>query len=298
MNTDVLALTAPGCPADLGAVEAIFRGVEARFSRFRADSELTRLNANPAAVVAASDEMLALLSVAQALHRRTGGIFDPAILPALERHGYDRSWEMVAAAGGGADRGARAAAVRSRGTVADLVLDRRAGTVRRAPGLRLDLGGIGKGYALDRAVRTAGGPLLVDAGGDIAARGSGGAPGEHDGGWVVSIADPFDGTRDIAVLQLRDEAIATSSTLRRRWQRGGLSAHHIIDPRDGDPARSGLAAVSVVAASAVEADVFAKAALILGERAGLALLEREGMRGLAVRDDGSHVTTGDWDELT
>ena len=95
-------------------------------------------------------------------------------------------------------------------------------------------------------------------------------------------------------MSLSDQAVATSWTTRRRWRTRGGWAHHLIDPKTGRPAASGLTAVTVIAPCAVQADVFAKAALILGPEQGLVLLEARGLQGLLVLDDGSLLKTSDW----
>jgi thiamine biosynthesis lipoprotein len=110
-------------------------------------------------------------------------------------------------------------------------------------GTHLDLGGIGKGYAAERAaeILATAGPCLVNAGGDIAVRG---------GAWAVGVED--------ATLELTSGGLATSGRDRRRWLRAGVQQHHLIDPRTGSPADSELLRVTVVAADAVEAEIQAK----------------------------------------
>jgi thiamine biosynthesis lipoprotein len=121
-----------------------------------------------------------------------------------------------------------------------------------APDVRLDLGGIAKGYAVDRAaaILAGAGPCLVNAGGDLAARG---------GAWPVGL----EGTR--LVLQLSDGAIATSGRDRRRWRRGDEERHHLIDPATSRPAVTELLRVTVVAPTAVEAEVLATVAFLGGD---------------------------------
>ncbi|MGZ8687679.1 MAG: FAD:protein FMN transferase, partial [Gaiellaceae bacterium] len=111
-----------------------------------------------------------------------------------------------------------------------------------------DLGGLGKGYAVDRVAESlsVAGPCLVNAGGDIAIRG---------GSWPVGVADGL-------TLELSRGGVATSGRDRRRWVRGGREAHHLIDPSTGRPAESDLVRVTVVADSATEAEVLAKAAFL------------------------------------
>ena len=127
------------------------------------------------------------------------------------------------------------------------------GRIELDPGVHLDLGGIAKGYAVDRAAKILGelGPCLVDAGGDIAARG---------GGWPIGL-DTGDGT---LTLELGDGAVATSGRDRRHWTRGSEELHHIIDPATGLPAAGDLLRVTAVAATATDAEVRAKALFLAG----------------------------------
>jgi thiamine biosynthesis lipoprotein len=122
--------------------------------------------------------------------------------------------------------------------------------VELEPGVRLDLGGIAKGYAADRACEllALAGPCLVNAGGDVAVRG---------GAWPVGVAPGL-------TLELAAGGLATSGRDRRRWVRGGREQHHLIDPRSGRPARSKALRVTVVAGSAADAEVLAKAAFLGG----------------------------------
>ena len=287
MNTDVRLFSMDaGARPRLLEVERQFAAFEARFSRFRPDSELSRLNGRASDDVEVSAEMRDIARAAMALHRRTGGVFDPAVLPALERAGYDRSFEQVRPEGAAAP-GASVPGV----TFGDVELSADGRRMRLPRGMRLDFGGIGKGYAVDAAAKALDGvgSFLIDAGGDIIARGAG-----PDGdGWVVAVADPAGGD-DMDVVRLRNAALATSTTARRRWRRGGRTMHHLVDPATGAPAASGLLSVSVIARSATEADVFAKTALILGDERAQAFLAREGAEALLVRDGGSLVVTPGW----
>jgi thiamine biosynthesis lipoprotein len=284
MNTSVEVRVAdPAYTPLLARAERLFSDVEVRFSRFRPHSELSRLNRSGGGVV--SPEMLALLQRARRLHQETGGVFDPCVLPALAAAGYDRSFEQVR------DRGHMAVAQRPTATFADVMVDVAASRVTLPAGAMLDLGGIGKGYAVDRAaelLRPAR-HALVNAGGDIFALGTPGV------GWPASVMHPLNG--EVAgEINLRDEALATSTTAVRRWRAGGVEMHHLIDPRTGAPARTGVIAASVVAPEAVIADVYAKTALILGLDEGGALLMRRGYPGLFVLNGGGVVATPAWRE--
>ena len=288
MNTDVLIL-AGGMPqpALVDAVERLFHTSEARFSRFLADSELCALNRAAGTDVPVSPEMIRILDRALAMHRRTGGIFDPAILPGLEAAGYDRTFERVER-----DGPAAPPLFARDGSFADVRVDHARGMVRAPLGMRIDLGGIGKGFTVDAAAELLrpGGSALVDAGGDIRAFG-GGPDGD---GWLIGVSDPLDAARLLDQVWLRDAALATSTTAARRWIRGGALRHHIIDPRTGAPAESDTVSVTVLAESAVEAEVLAKAALVLGHSAGHTLLEAEHAAGLFVLAGGGVRTTAGW----
>ena len=241
----------------LDRAERVFHEVEARFSRFREDSEISRFNRRDEDVFHASAAFMRLLAIALEFHERTNGVFEPAILPALEAAGYDRSFEMVAD-----DDSARVVHRANVATIGDARIDRAACCVRGPADLRLDFGGIGKGYAVDLAagVLSPARHFMINAGGDILASGR----GPEGDGWDVGIADPADESQNVEIVRLRDAAIATSSIAKRRWRRGGRWQSHIIDPHTGEPVDNGLVAATAIAESATEADVFAKTALLLG----------------------------------
>ncbi len=214
------------------AAESFFAQTEARLSRFRPDSELSRLNRAAGKPFAASPVLFDLVAEALAWRDRTGGIFDPAVLNALIASGYDRTFSAVKVEDGstgesgvgvsvdagagftGAPQGAR---VDSSGIV--LGPGRQ---ILLPEGVGIDLGGIAKGWTIQQAAHRLGmwGPCLVDAGGDIACVGK--PPGEP---WVVTVADPRVedeyADEDIAVVSLSNAAIATSSRLYRSWRQGG-----------------------------------------------------------------------------
>jgi thiamine biosynthesis lipoprotein len=285
-NTDVSVQVADWRWAHLlPGVETFFHDFELRFSRFLPDSELSRFNRRTGPDMRVSEEMLDLLAECVRLYGLTSGVFNPLVLEGLEAAGYDASFERLRP-------GARKGPAQAAPSLDSLEVDAAAGTASLPVGLRLDFGGVGKGYAVDSAsdLLVEAGGYLVDAGGDIYAAGS--AP---DGGtWRVDVADPADLDRRIDVVALSDQAVATSWTTRRRWQTSDGWAHHLIDPRSGAPAESGVIACTAVTQRAVDADVFAKCALILGPDEGLAFLESRGAHGLLVLADGSVLRTHGW----
>jgi thiamine biosynthesis lipoprotein len=271
----------------LPRVEAHFRRFEARFSRFLPDSELSRFNGRSDPTFAVSDGMYDLLAACRDFHQQTNGIFNPLIIDNLEAAGYDASFERLA--------GHRVTAKMPPAAppaLDCLELDPVRRTATLPLGLRLDFGGIGKGYAVDQAVSllSEAGGFLLDAGGDI--YGSGFA---HQGAtWRIEVADPAAPDESLCVVSLTDQAIATSWTTKRRWRAGAGWAHHLIDPRTGRPTDERVIGATVIAPTTTQADVFAKSALILGPEQGPAFLESQAVHGLLVLADGSQIRTSGW----
>jgi thiamine biosynthesis lipoprotein len=247
MGTEVeLVLAAPESPnafAVLAAAEADVRRLELLLSRFDPESQLSRLNRRRSLVVL--PELLELVQLALAARDRTNGRFDPTVHDAVVAAGYDRTFDELPRGGAG-----RAAGARCGGGVH---VDVANSTIELEPGVSLDLGGIAKGYAADRAAAILGrvGPCLVDAGGDIAVRGR---------AWHVGV-ETGEGT---LTLELPGGGVATSGRDRRRWLRGGEEQHHLIDPSTGRPSGSDLLRVTAVAETAVEAEVLAKTLFLAG----------------------------------
>ena len=271
--------------------EEVFRSMEARLSRFLPDSELCQLNERSGEETPVSRVLFDILQQAKRLNQVTGGTFEPAMLGELEAAGYDRSFEQVERWSEVSPPDALAVAPREF-SISQVRLDATSRTACAPAGLRIDLGGIGKGYTVDAAVQAIypARDFVVNAGGDIFASGS----GPNGDGWLVNITDPAGETAGISLILLHDEALATSTTAVRRWHRGGRLLHHLIDPRTRRPAESGVLAASVVAATATEADVFAKVALLLGPDDGTRFLHEHQASGLFVMDDGRLLTTPRW----
>ena len=290
MNTEVV-LAAEGSDSvqrAMLAAQTCIHGLERRLSRFLPDSELSRLNRAAGEWQTVSADLMEILSLASDFSRDTGGLFDPAILPALKRAGYDRSMTQIRKWGPGPARTTSS----SRVTIMDVELRPEELRVRLPRGMQLDLGGIAKGWIAERAATwlfretTA---CAVSAGGDIVFRGY---PSETPG-WQVSIEDPRDASHSLAYLQLEPGAVATSSVTRRSWQQGGMKRHHIIDPRTQEPATVDALSVTVLAPRVVEAEVFAKALLICGEAERAALAARRPyLAYFAAWPDGKVTSTG------
>lgn len=294
MNTTVEVLVFGRTPNLPHVVERLFREAEQRMSRFLPDSELSRFNAAGAHPVKLSSELFAVLEMALAGAHATGGLFDPTVLNDLITAGYDQSFECLVQPEmhhritllheEEAPKQVRTA------TYADIRLDPATLQATKPLGLRVDLGGLGKGWTVDRAAEAllGEGPFLVNAGGDLYAHGQPGDPR----GWEILIEHPWAPGRWIARLHLDHMALATSTTTKRRWQHNGRIHHHLIDPRTGYPAKTDAASVTVLAPRTALAEIFAKAALLLGAEAGVDYLEQTpNVEGLIYTVDGRIVHT-------
>jgi thiamine biosynthesis lipoprotein len=278
--------------------------LEARWSRFRADSEVSRMNELAAHPVVVSRDTYTLVELAVRGWHLTDGRFDPTLLPELQAAGYDRSFELVGASRAPDVRSPAHAApfaphelehARDRRAAARIELDPIVGAVTLGEGVAFDPGGIGKGLAADLVVdellRAGARGALVSVGGDVRAEGD--APeGE---GWVIAIADPLQPERFLRFLHLERGAVASTWRTRRAWTApDGTPRHHLIDPVTLMPADSALAGVAVVAGEGWLAEVLAKAAFLAGPDDGATFVEAQGAAALLVDNDGVEHEAGDF----
>jgi thiamine biosynthesis lipoprotein len=298
---------------ELRAARELLDEIDARLSRFRPDSELSRLNADPRTTVPASPLLRAAVGAALWAAEWTGGLVDPTLLGDLERAGYaDGLPARIAPEHALATAPPRMAArprVDARwGAVA---IDNAAATITRPPGLRLDTAGTTKGLAADAAALVLAGDmpglgggaaasvsggdvpglggaarrLAVDCGGDLHVAGAAGLAQ-----FEVVVEHPLTG-EPAAMLRMRGGGVATSGIGRRVWVGAdGRPAHHLLDPATGAPAWTGLIAATAIASTAVGAEALAKAALLSGPPAARRLLRRHG--GVLVHDDGTVERVG------
>lgn len=265
MNTDVTVTSSRDEAAIAERVLEIFEAAEQRFSRFREDSELSRLN-RARGPFRASPELFHLLVRARSYVEQTEGLFDPAVGSAMVALGYDRSF-----APGALDRAATGERPAG-GSFRDVVLDEAQRVVIRPPHLHLDLGGMVKGATVDRAAVLLGASGAIDAGGDAYLRGAATEDGEP---WLVEVEDPRDPSQTLVTVAATSSAVATSAANRRRWRAGDQWVHHLIDPRTQRSAAEELLQVTVFAPSTEVADVLAKVAFVLGPHQAPAFLERQ-----------------------
>ncbi|MEA2200171.1 MAG: FAD:protein transferase [Solirubrobacteraceae bacterium] len=278
------------------AVECELAAIDMACSRFREDSELSRLNAQAGRWTRASPLLIEALEVALRAAELTGGDVDPTVGRDLELAGYDRDWRLLAPAPGVPGEPPRPVAVRARlrSGWRTISLDRRSCMVRLAPGIRLDLGATAKAWAADRAARAASEAaacgVLVSVGGDVATCGEGPA-----GGWRIRVTDDHrdDRSGEGQLISIRSGGIATSSTAVRRWAHGGETMHHIIDPATGQPVRGPWRTASAAAADCTDANIATTAALVRADDAP-AWLEQVGLPARLVDWQGNVTTVGRW----
>lgn len=270
----------------LAAVPEWFAEWEQKFSRFRDDSELAKLNHGAGAFASVSPAFWEVAQDAVRAANQTSGLVTPTLLNELEAAGYDKSFEYLQLAGQAATAPVSVTPMALANDWHTIQFDPRRRAICLPAGLRLDFGGVAKGWAADQAVKrlALAGPALVDAGGDIAAK----RPPRGGRGWPIGVADPLHTGEQIGVLIVARGGVATSGRDYRKWQKGGAMQHHILDPRTGLPAQTDVLSATVVAPTAREAEAAAKAALILGSREGLGWLEaRPTLAGLLVLESGT-----------
>jgi thiamine biosynthesis lipoprotein ApbE len=289
-SVHVVATDADGLGRARSAVSEVLEDVDTAYSRFRNDSELSHLNANPGRPVRVSPLLATAIDAAQRAARLTDGAVDPTIGHAIRVAGYDDDFSRVAAEAGPLNLHAW----RVPGWQA-IRFDPRSRTVVLPPGVELDLGATGKALAADLAARAAlsaagTGGVMVSLGGDIAMAGAPPA-----GGWRIHVAEDSRVSPDAdgEVICLPSGGVATSSTTVRRWTRGAAVLHHIIDPKTSLPATGPFRTVTVAAVTCVDANIASTAAIVRGEGAIDWLLSWR-LPARLVENDGTIHYIGRW----
>jgi thiamine biosynthesis lipoprotein ApbE len=272
------------------AVDEVINAVDDAASRFREDSELSHLNAAPETEVVVSPLLAQAIAAGLRGAQLTDGAVDPTVGTAIKLVGYDADFAQGIKDGGPlrirANRVAGWRAIRFEAATRCVWIPR---------GVEIDLGATAKALASDHAAKAAAGVIssggvLVSLGGDIAVAGDPPA-----GGWPVQVSEdsgaPVDEREE--TITINDGGIATSSTTVRRWTRGGVIVHHIIDPATGLPADGPWRTATVAAATCVDANIASTAAIVLGDGA-LDWLERHGLAARLVGQDGRIVSTSRW----
>ncbi len=313
-TTAVLRYMGARDPALRAAVEREIDAIDTAASRFRADSELARVNAAGGATVRVSRLLHDAVQLGIRAAQVTDGAVDPTLGEALSTAGYDRDWRELNAVPADAPLTAGdRIVVRRRRTALweDIeVGDGDPPTVRLPPGVALDLGATAKALAADRGALAAGQAaagqpaagqpvaqtpesprgVLVSLGGDVATAG----PPPEDG-WRIHVTDDHRAGPGAPgqTISIQSGGLATSSIATRRWLHDGRAMHHILDPRTGEPVRTPWRTVSVAAATCADANIASTAAIVLGEEAA-AWLAGQGLPARLVALDGTPTVLGGW----
>ena len=277
-------------PPALQDVPLWFEDWEQALSRFRSDSELCLLNINDGYMVPVSQTLWDVFQSSLEADRITGGLVNSLVYDALLHAGYDRSFDSILNNGPYFVLDDDAAVPVS---LAEIAIDAVTRSICLPRGAHLDFGGVAKGWSAHQAMERlkVAGPALVNAGGDAAVSGLQ-ADGER---WSLDIADPFRPGEYEGMLYVGMGGVATSGKDYRRWTRGGLPQHHIIDPRTGLPAETDVLTATVIASTVMEAEAIAKMVVISGSRAGLDRLNSDtSLSGLLILENGERLYTSNY----
>jgi thiamine biosynthesis lipoprotein len=281
-------------PMAIAAVERMVSDFDRACSRFRADSELMTLSRSGGGPVRTSALFRQALQAGLRAAELTDGDVDPTLGPALVALGYDRDFDEVRTHGSAVAAPSPLRFVTRPGWQS-IRIDERAGTVTIPSGVGLDLGATAKALAADHAATAAeavaGCGVLVSLGGDLATAGE--SPTE---GWAVRVTDDHRSGPEAPgqSITIGSGGLATSSTCVRRWESAGETVHHLLDPATGQPAAGGYRTVSVAAATCLDANIAATAAIVRGSRAP-GWLESLGLPSRLVSDEGQVVHVAGWD---
>jgi thiamine biosynthesis lipoprotein len=286
----VIVTHEPDLAAAKSAVDDVVRAVDLAANRFQEESELSRLNATPGRDVVLSPLLAKLIAAALRGARLTGGAVDPTVGSAVKLAGYNSDFAAVPADGVAIDL----VVSRVPGWQA-IVFDEATRTVRLPRGVDLDLGATAKAMTSDLAAAaglsavTRGG-VLVSLGGDISVAGD--PPAE---GWLIQASEDSNAPIEHGeeTISLRSGGIATSSTTVRRWTRGGVALHHIIDPATGLPSDGPWRTATVVAGTCVDANIASTAAIVMGD-AAVKWLEAAGLPARLVDRAGTVHRLAGW----
>jgi len=288
-----LIVTRPDRLADAkAAADRVIKAIDDAASRFRDDSELSRVNREPGRQFHVSALLARALAAGLRGARLTGGAVDPTVGSAVRLAGYDRDFADIPA-----DTSPIQLAVSHVPGWRAILFDERARTVSVPRGVEIDLGATAKALASDLGAAAAleavgSGGALVSLGGDIALAGE--APLD---GWAVQTSEDSNASLvdDEETISIESGGIATSSTTVRRWTRGGTVLHHIIDPSTGLPAAGPWRTASVIAATCVDANIASTAAIVMGESA-VAWLAKHRLPARLVDHDGIVHRVSGWPE--
>jgi FAD:protein FMN transferase len=268
-------------PSILDEVPGWFEGWEQTLSRFRSDSELSRLNQTFDQPVEVSDTLWDVFQYALSAETITNGLVTPTVLDAVLEAGYSQSFDNLPHSQ--SQHGLRILSAVNPLSV--VTWDEKSQTICLPFGVHLDFGGVAKGWAAHQTAERLKeyGSAVMNAAGDIAISGA----LANAESWKIGVSNPFAPDTDFETLNLNRCGVATSGRDRRRWTQNGLARHHIINPYTGQPAETNVMTATIVAPTVMEAEAAAKAVLILGAEEGLKWIEADpALAGIIVLENG------------
>lgn len=283
---------APGQSEVLRSIPGWFETWEQHFSRFKSESELSRLNRSAGTPFRVSAPFWEMIQYGLTVERETDGWLSPAVLSALEMAGYDRSFDTLADSSPEYAGGAFLPA----GSSSEILLDSHFRTVTLPLGLGLDFGGFAKGWAVHQTMLRlrSYGPALVDGGGDISVSG----PLPDSQPWPIDIEHPLTPHEALDRVHLFSGGLATSGRNRRKWKQNGVWQHHLIDPFTARPSESDLLTCTVLAPDVMRAEIAAKQIYLMGSGPGLVWAEEQSdLAALLYLENDEVLTTSRFTEM-
>lgn len=295
MGSAVEVEVVDGTPGHLALARDRLAFLEACWSRFRAHSDISRLNAAQGEPVVVERYTLDLLEAMVHGYTITDGAFDPTMLAPLVTLGYAASWHDSSAITD------LPLGVQPRGPVRGMTVDANASTARLPPGTAIDPGGIGKGMAADIVaellIANDAAGAMVSVGGDVRVIGE----GPFGGAWLVGVDDAFLPETEAMKVPMRSGGLGSTGALRRSWLTPeGVRAHHLLDPTHCRPLPAGFDTpvhATVLAAKAVWAEVHATMVMVLGAPNSFGRLDDIGLGARAVYGSGQAFTNAAWDNF-
>jgi len=287
----LLDADSPTAHQKIAEVPSWFEEWESILSRFRSTSELSYVNQNAGLPIRVSMVFLEVLQASLDAAIHSNGIVTPTLLRSLEFAGYNQSFNHMP----GDVENFFASQSLLGNDYHSIQVNPADSTILIPPDIQLDFGGIAKGWAAQQAAAQLAeiAPALVNAGGDIAVSGAL-ASGEP---WIIGIDDPFNPGEERMQIKLFSGSVATSGKDHRRWQKNGYWQHHILNPFTGQPAQSDVWTATAVAHNAVDAEMAAKNAVILGSRSGLAWIdEKQDISALFILENGESLSSRKFQE--
>lgn len=243
--------------------------VEREWSRFQIDNELARINQlETGELLSLSPPLFDVLLRADNYRKKTGGLFSPYLLRQMQYHGYDQSFPFCSSAVKETEM-----PLVSSMTTLPFEFHQNTFSIKRIAEGDVDLGGIGKGYAVESAaewLKNIGGASagIVDGGGDLTVWSNG------DKIWTIGVADPFHEDREIAKFDIKNGSVATSNIIFRKWKHGNTQKHHILNGRTGEPVESSLIQATVLTQNCLDAEVCAKLCFMKNKNERTELLKK------------------------